>query len=136
MSTVEIAANGGYSDGEYIETSVVVGQLQADDWSDPCDYYAAFLGVLAHETQHATNQTTTAQPPGASDADFLPDLFETIYSETDSSETYSARDAGGYLQGTVWHDGEVYAGGPVEEAAFSGASTALDWAHPGTNWNP
>ncbi len=123
--------NEAYDGDSYITTTITAGQLTATGWSGTNRYYANFLGVLAHETQHATNQTN-AGPPTDRDSDRLTNDFETNTSSTDPDNAYSAR---GVLVGNVWTDREVYAGGPVEEGGINGANTAQDWASPGTNKN-
>lgn len=125
-------ANEAYAGDEYIRTWVIGGQLEAIAISGTTKYYANFLGVLAHERQHANNQTN-AGPPTDADSDRLSNTFETNTSQTDPNNSYSAR---GVLTGADSTDQEVYAGGPVEEAAISGADTSNDWADPGTNSKP
>lgn len=118
--------------GEYITTTTVGGRLSATGWSTTNKFYAHFVGVLAHERQHANNEV----PLGGStdpDSDYLSSAFENATSNTDPANGYSAR---GSLSGNQWDDGEVYAGGPVEENAIKGADTKQDWANPGTNHKP
>lgn len=115
--------------GEYITTTTVGGQLKAVGWSGTYKYYAEFLGVLAHEGQHATKESKT----GDSDGDDLPDLFETGTSLTDPKNKYSARGSNPLFTDPGFSDDEIYAGGPVEETATLNADTSQDWANPGTN---
>jgi hypothetical protein len=120
--------NEAYTGDQFIKTSVASGQLTASGWSSTNKYYANFLGVLAHERQHANNETTnTSLDP---DGDFLSSTFETGTSSTSPTNKFSAQ---GSLSGTQWDDGEVYAGGPVEENGIKNADTSKDWANPGTN---
>ncbi len=126
-ASVEIG-NEAYLGDQYITTTVTAGQLTATGWSSTNKYYANFIGVLAHERQHATNETVNpAQDP---DGDFLSSVFETGTSSTDQANKYSAR---GALVGPDWDDGEIYAGGPVEQNGIQNANTSNDWANPGTN---
>ena len=133
MSTVKIG-NEAYAGDEYIthDYSNPGGRLKALGWSSTHEHYANFLGVLAHETQHATHQVNCG-PPTDGDSDRLDDDFEIYTSLTDPNDQYSAR---GSLSGPDWYDREVYAGGPVEKAGIDGADTSNDWACPGTNWDP
>lgn len=126
LGTVKIA-NEAYAGDEYITHNYTNpgGRLKATGWSTTNRYYANFLGVLAHETQHATNESTV----GDTDGDDLPDAFETGTSLTDKNVINSA--IGG---GVTFNDDEIYAGGPVEKGGIDGANTTNDWAHPGTNW--
>lgn len=98
--------------------------------SDTIRYYAHFLGALAHEQHHANNDIPTG-PPEDRDSDFLPNGFETGTSQTDPDQPCSA--VGVPPPCGVLLDNEIYAGGPVEEAAIAGANTSQDWADPGTN---
>jgi hypothetical protein len=41
-----------------------------------------------------------------------------------------------FLIGSTWDDGEVYAGGPIEQQGIQNADTSHDWANPGTNAGP
>ena len=113
--------------GEFITTSVVAGRLSATGISPTNKYYPHFIGVLGHERQHANNEVTSG-PPTDRDLDYLPNTFETTTSNTDPDDKYSAS---GPLVGT--DDGEVYAGGPVEENGVKNANSAQDWASPGSN---
>jgi hypothetical protein len=88
--------------------------------------------VLAHERHHANNETT-AGPPTDSDGDLLAGTYETATTQTDPNDKYSAR---GVLIGSTWDDGEVYAGGPIEQQGIQNADTSHDWANPGTNAGP
>jgi hypothetical protein len=132
VGTVRIG-NEAYAGDEYIthDYGNPGGRLRALGASATNRYYANFLGVLAHETQHATNQTNDG-PPTDRDSDRLANDFEVDTSKTDPDNATSAQ---GALPGT-WYDREVYAGGPVEKAGIDGANTSNDWVHPGTNWNP
>lgn len=121
--------NTAYSGEKYITTTTSGGQLSATGWSSKVEYFAYFVGVLAHERHHA-NEETTAGPPTDADQDFLSNDYETNTSNTDPNDKYSAR---GALSGGAFDDGEVYAGGPIEENAINSADTSLDWANPGTN---
>lgn len=93
---------------------------------------ANFLGVLAHERQHANSEITTG-PPADRDNDFLGNGFETGTSQTDPDEPCSAVDGVPGFACPPFDDGEVYAGGPVEQAGITGAVTSQDWADPGSN---
>ena len=126
-STVEIA-DEAYAGDEYITTSIVNGQLVATGWSSTIKYYPVFCGVLAHERQHA-NQQTNAGPPTDRDSDRLSNTFESNTSQTDPDD---AESASGVLGGG-WYDREVYAGGPVEQAGIASADKSKDWAYPGSN---
>jgi hypothetical protein len=128
-----LIGNEAYAGDQYItfDYGNPGGRLRATGASATNRYYANFLGVLAHETQHATNQTN-AGPPTDRDNDRLANDFEVNTSKTDPN---SANSAQGVLQGS-WPDREVYAGGPVEKDGIDNADTSNDWAHPGTNWNP
>jgi hypothetical protein len=130
-SSVKIG-NEAYAGDQYITTQVSGGQLEATGWSSESKYYANFLGVLAHERHHANNETT-AGPPIDSDGDFLAGAYETSTTQTDPNDKYSAR---GVLIGSSWDDGEVYAGGPIEQTGIQNANTSQDWANPGTNSKP
>lgn len=128
-STIRIG-NEAYAGDEYITTTMVGGQLTATGWSTTNTYYANFLGVLAHERQHANNEVTTG-PPLDPDNDWLSTDFENNTSNTDPADKYSAR---GSLTGSGFSDDEIYAGGTVEQAGIQGADTSNDWAAPGTNY--
>ena len=87
--------------------------------------------VLAHETQHATNEQN---PPGGAtddDTDWLTDTLETGTSKTNPNDNDSAEGTTNY----GYLDDEYYANGPVEKGGIDGANTDNDKAHPGTNWN-
>lgn len=112
-----------------LHSRINTGQLEATGWSQTFYYYKYFIGVLAHERQHANNEITSG-PPNDRDLDYLPNDFETGTSHTNPDYKYSAR---GSLVGDRWDDGEVYAGGPVEQAGITGADTSQDWADLGTN---
>jgi len=127
-ASVHICDNA-YTGGEYITTTVTGGQLQATGWSGTNRYYAHFLGVLAHERQHANNQINTG-PPEDRDSDRLANAFETGTSQTDPDNNCSAA---GALVCPPFFDREVYAGGPVEQAGIAAANTSQDWADPGSN---
>lgn len=127
--SVEIC-DEAYSGDEFITTNVAGGQLTATGASATNYYYANFLGVLAHETQHATNQINTG-PPNDMDSDRLENRFETGTSQTDPNDACSAA---GVFACPPFFDREVYAGGPVEEGGIAGANTSQDWANPGTNY--
>jgi hypothetical protein len=86
--------------------------------------YKYFYGVVQHERQHALNETPGVNDP---DGDDLSSPFETSTSKTDPNNKFSA-DAMNNIS-----DDEVYAGGPVEEAAIKAANTSKDWANPGIN---
>ena len=93
-------------------------------------YYAHFIGVLAHETQHATNEQN---PPGGGtdrDSDYLTNTFETGTSKTGPDDDDSAEGSTNY----GYTDDEYYANGPVEKSGIDGADTSNDWAKPGTKW--
>ena len=128
VATVKIG-NEAYAGDNYITFDYTNpgGRLKATGASGVNRYYANFIGVLAHETQHATNETTV----GDADGDLLSTAFENATSLTDPANKFSARNV---LVGAAFDDGEVYAGGPVEKAGFDGANTSQDWAKPGTNW--
>jgi transglutaminase-like putative cysteine protease len=118
-------------DDSYITTNIVAGQLTATGWSGTNRYYANFLGVLAHESQHATGEINPPGGPTDRDSDWLTNDFETGTSSTDPDDKYSAH---GVLPASGgWSDDEIYAGGPVEQAGIGGADTSQDWASPGTN---
>jgi flagellar hook-associated protein FlgK len=117
---------------EYITSIIQNGRLLATGWSSTTKYYANFCGVVAHERQHANNEVASGGPLDP-DFDFLASSFENTTSKTDPANGYSAS---GSLTGNGWDDGEVYAGGPVEENALKQADTSKDWAKPGTNKKP
>lgn len=127
MSSVRIG-NEAYAGDQYMtfDYGNPGGRLRATGWSGTNYYYANFLGVLAHETQHATNETAGGAGDGDADGDFLRSAFETGTSLTDPANPNSAS--------ASYDDGEVYAGGPVEKGGIDGANTSADWAHAGTNW--
>ena len=126
-NSIQIADNA-YTGGTYITTTVTSGQLTATGTSGTFKYYTYFFGVVNHERQHANNETTnSALDP---DGDFLPSTFETGTSQTDPANKFSSR---GSLSGNAFDDGEVYAGGPVEQQAIQSANTTQDWANPGSN---
>lgn len=104
-------------------------RLRATGWHYDAHWYAYFCGALAHESQHALNETTAPNTDGDTDGDWLRSAFETGTSRTDPSDPNSASGPTGFT------DDEVYAGGPVEQAGIDGADTSNDWAHPGTNWH-
>lgn len=137
------ATSGGGTSTVYIANNAYTGNWYwTHDYTNPGNrlkmigqsgtnkYYAHFLGVLAHETQHATNQINTG-PPNDDDSDRLADTFETGTSKTDPNDADSAE--GGSDLG--YEDREYYANGPVEKAGIDGANTDNDRSHPGTNWN-
>jgi len=143
-SAQSYSTSGGGMSSVYIANDVYNGQwywtydygnpgglLRCTGTSGTTKYYATFLGVLAHETQHATNQINTG-PPDDDDNDRLADTFETGTSQTNPNDDDSAE---GLLGETGYTDREFYANGPVEKTGIDGASTTNDWAHPGTNWN-
>ena len=125
------------------------GRLRALGWTvDPERYYIYFLGVLAHETQHATNELQSSGGPTDPDGDYLSTTYETVASLTlgtanpQDAAKYSAR---GYplpndpsLASNQLDDGECYAGGPVEQIAINNAKSSheeyKDWAQPGSQW--
>jgi len=121
-------ANNAYTGGTYITTNVVNAQLTATGTSGIFKYYKYFYGVVNHERQHANNETV--DPALDPDGDYLPSVFETGTSQTDPANRFSAR---GTLAGNAYDDGEVYAGGPVEQQAIQSADTSQDWANPGSN---
>jgi hypothetical protein len=126
-NSIQIADNA-YTGGTYITTTVTNGQLTATGTSRTFKYYTYFYGVVNHERQHANNETTnSALDP---DGDFLPSTFETGNSQTDPANKFSSR---GSLSGNAYDDGEVYAGGPIEQQAIQSATTTEDWANPGSN---
>lgn len=112
----------------FFTTSIVGGRLTVTGISGVNTYYPHFVGVLAHERQHA-NEEVTSRPPIDNDFDRLPDTFETATSKTDPNDSRSAS----FSLGSQWDDGEVYAGGPVEEGGIKSADTTQDWASPGSN---
>lgn len=122
--------NETYAGDMYITTTTMAGQLTATGWSAITRHYANFVGVVDHERQHANNEIVSG-PPLDVDGDFLPSAFETSTSNTNPNQKYSAR---GVLVGVSWDDGEVYAGGPIEQRGITRADTSQDWAQPGTNW--
>jgi hypothetical protein len=128
--TIRIADNA-YAGGTYLQTSIVSGQLTYTGQSPTFQYYAHFIGVLEHERQHANNQLQVPGPPSDPDSDLMTSSYETATSSTDPLDQCSAV---GYSACTPFTDQEVYAGGPIEEAAILGADTTNDWASPGTNW--
>jgi hypothetical protein len=119
-----------YLGDQYITTAVAGGQRVATGVSGTTRYYANFLGVLAHERQHANNETPGVNDP---DGDRLSNAFETGTSLTNPNNACSAA---GPFPCPPFDDGEVYAGGPVEQGGIAGANTAMDWADPGTNHGP
>jgi hypothetical protein len=128
-----------YFGDTYIRTAVVGGHLVTLGTSTMNKYYANFIGVLAHEMEHATNQTR-AGPPLDRDSDYLSNVRETTVSFTDPDNPCSAALSGSFLScdpaplgDRTFDDGEVYAGGPVEEAGVRAANTSHDWGDPGTN---
>ncbi len=118
-----------------IKTSISTGQLKAAGVSEINKHYAHFIGVLAHERQHA-NYEVPAGGANDPDGDNLSNTFESLISFTDPNDNISAsKDAVSlYINGEL--DSEVYAGGPVEENAIKAADTSQDWANPGTNHSP
>ncbi len=129
-STIYIG-NEAYDGDQYIITTISNGYLTATGISSTNYYYANFLGVLAHERQHASNQTNSG-PPIDSDSDRLSNTFETGTSHTKPNDPFSAH---GFLPALApWYDREIYAGGPVEQAGIGGANTSQDWANPGSNY--
>ncbi len=125
--------NEAYLGDQYIVTTILPGpppQLTAIVWSEFHYYYANFLGVLAHETQHATGEVTQGGPTDP-DGDWLATAFENSTSITDPADKYSASGFLGRIG--AWSDDEIYAGGPCEQNGILGANTSQDWAAPGTN---
>ena len=118
-----------YVGDKYILTTVATGQLQVTGISDWNRYYANFLGVVAHERQHA-NGDIAAGPPADSDSDFLGNGFELGTSRPDPHDPCSAL---GMTPCAELNDSEAYAGGPVEEGGVTNANTSRDWADPGSN---
>jgi hypothetical protein len=129
-STIKIGDYVHSPGGEYITTTIVGGQLKATGWSSTNKYYAHFVGVLAHERQHALGEVTQGGPDDP-DSDWLSTDLETNYSQTDPADPVSASSGVSAVAGFT--DDEVYAGGPIEEAGVTGADTSQDWANPGTN---
>jgi len=127
--SVEIC-DEAYQGDEYITTNVAAGQLITTGVSGTNRYYGNFLGVLAHERQHANNQINTG-PPADRDSDRLANAFETSTSQTNPDDDCSA--ARPPFSCPPFFDREVYAGGPVEEAGIAGANVSQDWADPGSN---
>jgi hypothetical protein len=118
-----------YAGDKYIMTTVVGGQLTVTGMSGTTSYYADFVGVLAHERDHTNNAITTG-PPADRDSDLLANDFETGTSQTDPDDPCSAI---GVTPCAPVTDCEVWAGGPVEQAAVAGADISQDWADPGSN---
>lgn len=138
MSTVRIAdtaLEGAYATHNYSNPN---GRLKIIGASSGYSYYANFLAVLAHETEHATNQTMANETPNDSDGkDYITATYENDTSKTDPDKKFSARgypDGPAGFTGAAWLDAECQAGGPIEKDAIDGANTSKDWAHPGTNW--
>jgi hypothetical protein len=129
-STIKIGDYVHSPGGEYITTTITAGLLKATGWSSTNKYYAHFVGVLAHERQHALGEVTQGGPDDP-DSDWLSTVLETNYSQTDPNDPVSASSGVSAVAGFT--DDEVYAGGPVEEAGVTGADTSQDWANPGTN---
>ena len=119
-----------YNGDNYITTTIQDGFLKVTGVSAEVKYYPNFCGVLAHERQHANNQTNAGSPADL-DEDRLSNDFETNTSKTDPEDDDSANSIG-TLPG-IWYDREVYAGGPVEQAGIENADTSKDWAFPGIN---
>ena len=123
-SSIRIA-NNAYTGGDTLITSIGAnGRLQLQGRTPFRKRYKYFYGVVQHERQHANNETTGASDV---DGDFLSSSFELSTSKTDPNDKFSA-DPNNSVD-----DGEVYAGGPVEQAAINEADTSMDWANPGTN---
>ncbi len=123
--------DSAYSGGLYLQTIVIDGQLEVTGESAFVRYYPEFLGVLAHERDHANNQTS-AGPPVDADNDSLFNQMELNVCRTNPNNACSA--AGVFLDRCPpFDDGEFYAGGPVEQSAIEGADTSTDWASPGSN---
>lgn len=125
-NSIQIADNA-YSGGDYITTTMINGSLFATGRSGTFKYYRYFYSVVVHERHHANNELTVAAsiPPQDTDGDSLPDTYETATTHTDPGNAFSASPQS--------KDDEVYAGGPIEEAANQAADTSQDWANPGTN---
>ena len=119
--------------GTFITTTKASGLLKATGWSSTNKYYAHFVGVLAHERQHANGEVTQG---GATDpdSDWLATSLETGTSSTDPNDPVSASSGVAAVAGFT--DDEVYAGGPVEENGIKNADTSKDWASLGTNHKP
>jgi len=127
--TVKIA-NDAYNGTKHLnyDYSNPGGRLKATSWGPTIAYYADFIGIVAHEGQHANNESPGH--PTDYDGDDLKANFERKISLTNPYDYDSAR---GFLP-VGWGDDEVYAAGPVEKPAKLNASTSNDWAQPGTNW--
>jgi hypothetical protein len=131
-ATIKIG-DEAFDGDKYITTALVGGLLKATGWSATHKYYANFLGVLAHERQHANGEVPQGGA-GDPDSDWLSTVFETGTSHTDPANPLSA--SSGVTGFAGWTDDEIYAGGPVEQNGFTNADTSHDWANPGTNHKP
>lgn len=123
--------NQAFTGPTYFTTQIIGGQLTATGLSTVYKYYAYFCGSLAHERHHA-NQGTMAGYPTDVDSDFLANLYEMNTTNTDPMDPISGSD----LLIPKILDNEIYANGPIEEAAIQAANTSQDWANPGTNSKP
>lgn len=122
--SIKIADNA-YTGGDTLITTINSnGRLKYLGRTPFRKRYKYFYGVVQHERQHANNETPGVNDP---DGDDLSTQFENNTSKTDPNDRFSADPSGGIS------DDEVYAGGPVEEAAINAADTSQDWANPGTN---
>ena len=132
-SSIKIRTDGVFPYGEYIKTIInSQGFLKAVGFSQKNYYYRNFVGVLAHERQHANGQLSSGfGGPLDPDGDRLSTTFEINTSKTDPNDDYSAV-RGTTFGNSYWlPDREIYAGGPVEENAYKNASSDTDWASPG-----
>jgi hypothetical protein len=98
-------------------------------------HFANFCAILAHERQHANNQVNGGHADGDNDLDRLTADFEDGTSLTLDSDPWSSDPEGVFGDhNAITTDREVYAGGPVEDAAIAGVDNSKDWASPGRNW--
>jgi len=118
-------ADNAYTGGDTLITQIGAnGRLELLGRTPFRKRYKYFYGAVQHERQHALNETPGVNDP---DGDDLSNQFETNTSHTDPNDRFSAD------PNNTTSDDEVYAGGPVEEAAINAADTSQDWANPGTN---
>jgi hypothetical protein len=134
-STITLADYVYSPGGWYITTSLSTGQLKSTGISATKKYYAHFIGVLAHERQHA-NFEVPAGGINDPDGDGLSTTFETFVSFTDPNDSLSASAGVSLPLIASETDDEVYAGGWIEENGVNNADTSQDWANPGTNHKP
>ena len=132
-STIRIAPSAFGVDyrSSYILTSIINGKLKMIGVSANIYYYKSFVGVLAHEREHANNHLEIIGSSGDSDGDGLLDSYEISTTKTDPNIPDSATKGTGF---NSILDAEIYAGGPIEEKAYLNASSDTDWASPGGQW--